>query len=74
VKYLLDGGLPADYFSQVQFSLYVTGFKFWHFLSYVPSMKPVYFKVGRDEAFLKALDVELLKFCSDLAAVVAKIK
>jgi hypothetical protein len=74
VKYLLEGGLPSDYFSQVQFSLYVTGFKVWHFLSYVPAMKPLYVKVTRDEKFLAALDVELMKFCSDLAAVVAKIK
>lgn len=74
VKYLLEGGLPSDYFGQVQFSLYVTGFKVWHFLSYVPAMKPLYVAVKRDEKFLVALDVELMKFCSDLAAVVAKIK
>jgi hypothetical protein len=37
-------------------------------------MKPLLIKVQRDETFLKALDVELMKFCSDLAAVVAKIK
>ena len=74
VKYLLDGGLPSDYFGQVQFSMYVTGFKVWNFLSYVPGMKPLMIKVKRDEKFIAALDAEMMKFCSELAAVVAKIK
>ena len=74
VKYLLDGELPAEYFGQVQFSLYVTGFDKWHFLSYVGGMKPLMLKIGRDEKFLKALDVELNRFCSDLADVVRRIK
>ena len=34
VRYLLDGVLPAQYVVQVQFSLWVTGFRRWHFLSY----------------------------------------
>lgn len=74
VKYLLDGDLPSEYFGQCQFSLYVTGFKIWNFLSYVPGMKPLSIKVKRDEKFIAALDTELQKFCSELAAVVAKIK
>ena len=74
VKYLLDGGLPADYFGQVQFSMYVTGFKVWNFLSFVPGMKPLMIKVKRDEKFIAALDAEMMKFCSELASVVAKIK
>jgi putative phage-type endonuclease len=74
VKYLLDGGLPSEYFGQVQFSLYVTGFDAWHFLSYVPAMRPVYLKVKRDEKFLVALDAELKQFILDLETVVNKIK
>ena len=74
VKYLLDGDLPSEYFGQIQFSLYVTGFKVWNFLSYVPCMKPLALKVKRDEKFLSALDVELNKFCDELETVVNKIK
>lgn len=74
VKYLLDGDLPAEYFGQVQFSLYVTGFKVWNFLSYVPCMKPLHVKVKRDEKFLAALDVELKKFINELEETVNKIK
>jgi len=74
VKYLLDNVLPADYFGQVQFSLYVTGFKIWNFFSYVPGMKPLLLRVKRDEKFLEILDVEIKKFCADLEAIVSKIK
>ena len=73
VKYLLDGGLPSEYFGQVQFSLYVTGFKVWRFLSYVPAMKPLVLTVKRDEKFLEALDKELKQFVLDLETIVKKI-
>lgn len=74
VKYLLDGGLPSEYFGQVQFSLYVTGFKVWNFLSYVPAMKPLIVKVKRDEGFLLCLGVEIKRFCEELESVVEKIR
>lgn len=74
VKYLLDEELPSEYFSQVQFSLHVTGFKFWEFLSYVPGIKPFIVRVPRDEKFLKMLSVELEVFCGELKDVIAKIR
>lgn len=74
VKYLLDGGLPSEYFGQVQMSLYVTGFPFWYFLSYVPNMKPLLLKVEPDPKYQEALDRELNAFCDDLEAVVKKLR
>lgn len=73
-KYLYDGGLPSEYFGQVHFSLYVTGFKVWHFLSYVAGMKPLYVEVKPDKKFIDALGAELEKFCAELEEVVNKIK
>lgn len=73
-KYLYNGGLPSEYFGQVQFSLLVTGFKVWHFLSYVPLMRPVYVKVERDKEFLAALKLELERFCDDLNQITERIK
>lgn len=74
VKYLLENKLPEDYSSQVQFSLYVTGFKFWDFLSYVPNMKPLLIKVKRNEKFISLLQAELKKFCDELKNIIKKIK
>lgn len=73
VKYLLDNTLPSDYFGQCQMSLYITGFKYWQFLSYVPLMKPLLIKVEPDKAYQKALQIELELFCDELDSVVKKI-
>lgn len=74
VKYLLDNALPSEYFQQVQFSMLVTGFKRWDFMSYCPGLKPLIIKVTRDERFLLALSDELNRFCQELEQIVKKIK
>lgn len=74
VKYLLDDKLPSDYFGQCQMSLYITGFKYWQFLSYVPGMKPLLIKVEPDKAYQKVLQVELEIFCDELETIVKKLR
>jgi len=74
VKYLLDGCLPSEYFSQVQFSLFVTGFPFWDFLSYVPTMRPLMIRVEPDAKFQAALKIELEKFIEELDETVNKLR
>lgn len=74
VKYLLEENLPEEYFAQVQGSLYITGFKVWHFLSYSPCMKPLHIQVKRDEKFISALHEELEKFCAELDTITEKIR
>ena len=73
VKYLLDGNLPSEYFSQIQFSLYVTEFECWDFMSYSPGLPPLIVRVQRDEEFIKALHKELLSFCDELEQTIKKI-
>ncbi len=36
VKYLLDGGVPDEYLTQIHMSMYVTGRPSWYFCSYRP--------------------------------------
>jgi len=74
VKYLLDGGLPSEYTGQIQFSLYVTGFKKWIFMSYTPGIKPLIIEVTRDEKYIKALEVELEIFCSKLEETMERLR
>jgi hypothetical protein len=74
VKNLLDGGVPSEYFSQIQFSLYVTGFKRWDFMTYSPALPVHIIKVERNEVFIKALKVELELFCRELAIVEEKLR
>jgi exodeoxyribonuclease (lambda-induced) len=53
IGYLSGGKLPDKYFQQIQFSLMVTGFQYWNFGSYHPSLPVFCTKVGRDEAFIE---------------------
>ncbi len=74
VKYLLGNKLPSDYFGQCQFSLYVTGFKFWVFMSYAPNMNPLTVRVERDEKYINILALELAIFCDELDIITEKLK
>ena len=74
VKRLIEGKLPTEYFSQVQFSLLVTGFEVWNFMSFCPDMPELILKVERDEKFIKKLHSELVAFCEELEEIVNKIK
>lgn len=59
-EYIERGVLPAEYRYQVQGQLFVTGFKYCHFMSYVPGMKPFIIEVLPDaelfELFGQRLD------------------
>uniref|UniRef100_A0A6M3JLJ6 Putative exonuclease n=1 Tax=viral metagenome TaxID=1070528 RepID=A0A6M3JLJ6_9ZZZZ len=74
VAYLLNGGLPSDYFCQVQGSLLVTGFDRWEFFTYSPRLDPFQLSVGRDEIFIQKLKEQLEKFCFELARIVRKLR
>ncbi len=72
--YLLDGGVPRQYLPQVHFSLYVTGRKWWHFLSYHPFLPKLLVRVERDETIIAAIDAALKPFLSDYDAAVARVR
>lgn len=49
VRYLIDGGLPAQYKPQVHWCLVVTGRKWWDFCSYSSGLPPVLVRVEPDD-------------------------
>lgn len=55
IGYLLAGKLPKQYVAQVQGSMFVTGFKTWHFFSYNRQLPPLHLVIQRDEEFQEAL-------------------
>lgn len=74
VKYLLNGQVPKDYLLQIHCALYVTGRKWWKFMSYHRRFPELVLTVERDEAiqakihhnltiFLEALDDQWEKLC-----------
>lgn len=75
VRYLLDGVVPTDYLAQVHGSMFVTGRKWWKFMSYARGFPPLIVHVDRDEkiqaAIREALDGLLKRFDESLAKIQA---
>ncbi len=68
VGYLLHGELPKDYVAQVQSSMFVTGFKQWHFFSYNRQFPPLHLVVERDQKFQEAIALAVESFLHVLQA------
>lgn len=62
LKYLLDGKLPADYAAQVHGSMYVTGRKFWKFVSYSRKFPALVLHIERDEKIQTSIGEALKSF------------
>lgn len=62
VKYLRAGEVPDDYMAQVHGSLYVSGRKRWHFVSYRRGFPKLVVTVERDEAIMAKIDAALKAF------------
>jgi hypothetical protein len=61
VRYLIDGGLPAEYVPQVHGNLIVSGRAWWDFLSYAPGLPPLRVRVTPNE-YTEALRTALDEF------------
>ena len=69
VGYLLKGVLPTDYVQQVQGSMYITGRKYWVFMSYYPGIHPLIIKIERDIEFQTKLGAALNIFNKELDSI-----
>lgn len=74
VRYLIEGVLPEDYRTQVHGSLYVTGRKWWKFVSYRRSFPPFVLTVRRDEAICAKIQEALTGFYKAYDDAMAKLK
>lgn len=71
IRYLLEGGVPAEYVIQVQANLWVTGYETWDFVSYCPEYQKqtlYLFTAARDEKLMKAFDEYIPQFVKTLKA------
>jgi len=73
VKYLLNGVVPTAYLAQVHGSLWVTGRKFWYFLSYSRQFPKLLIRVERDEAIMSAISRAIETYYKAFDAGLAKI-
>lgn len=71
IRYLLEGGVPAEYIVQVQANLWVTGYDTWDFVSYCPEYQKqtIYlYTAKRDEVLMKAFNKLIPQFLNTLRA------
>lgn len=76
LRYLMQGGVPKDYLAQVHGSMFVTGRRWWKFMSYSRQFEPLIVHVERDERIQAHLAVAiagyLARFDRELAAIAAR--
>ena len=66
LMYLSDGFCPKEYMLQVQGGLWVTGRKWWDFMSYHPQLPEFVVRCELDEAIQAALDKHMPVFLEEL--------
>lgn len=71
MRRLREGTLPAEFKWQVQGSMWVTGRKWWDFVSYAPGLRPLIVHVPRDEATIQIIAAAVMQFNNELAEIVA---
>lgn len=73
----LEGGMPAEHRAQVQGAMWVTGRKWWDFISFDPRMPPhlqLYIeRINRDDAYIAALADEVSRFLAEVAGMVERL-
>jgi hypothetical protein len=75
---LLAKAMPSQHMAQVQGSLWITGRKRWHFVSFDPRFPPhlrlFHCVIQRDEAYIAKLAAEVEKFLAEVAAAVKQLE
>jgi hypothetical protein len=66
--------LPSEHKAQVQGSLWVTGRKWWSFVSYSPDLPLMHVRVERDEEYIANLAKAVDAFTAELDATVASLR
>ena len=74
VQYLRTKKVPSIYIPQIQGCMWITGRKWWDFMSFHPMMKPVIIRVQRDEEFISKLNRLVIDACKTIERVVKEIE
>ena len=73
IGYLDNGTLPLIYKPQVQGCMWVTGRKWWDFMSYHPDLPPLIVRVFRDEEYINSMEKGIVKFSQDMLDLEKKL-
>lgn len=73
LKWLLNGGVPKEHLAQVHGSMFVTGRKWWEFLSYSRQFPALVVRVERDEEIQQRIAQALGIFLESFDSAKARI-
>lgn len=73
LRYLDAGKVPNEYLAQVHGSLFVSGRKTWHFLSYHRGLPPLHVVVNRDETIMAKIAAALADFYRKFDAALERL-
>lgn len=74
LRYWVDGILPKEHAAQVHGSMFVTGRKWWYFLSYSRQFPALLLRVERDEKIQQAIGEALDGFLRDYDELYEKLR
>lgn len=74
LKYLLSGVVPKDYLAQVHGGMYVTGRRWWKFMSYSRQFPPLLVHVDRDEGIMAKMGAVMKEVLVDFDAKLARVR
>lgn len=74
LRYWVEGVLPKEHAAQVHGSMYVTGRKFWHFLSYSRQFPAFLIRVERDEAIQESIHEAVTGFLHEYDELYERLK
>lgn len=74
IQYVCEGTLPNEYAAQVHGSMFVTGRKEWHFMSYHRKLPPLHLVVKRDEAIIEKIGKCLERFYKDFDEALERLR
>lgn len=74
----LDRGAPSpEHRAQLQGAMWVSGRKWWHFISFCPDLPPnlrmAAYEVPRDDGYIETLATEVLRFRGEVEALVQSL-
>lgn len=73
IEWTVKGVCPSKHFAQVQGCLYITGRKWWDFMSYHPQMNPFIVRVERDDEFIAKLAAEITAAVEEIKSEVKNL-
>lgn len=74
LRYWVEGVLPKEHAAQVHGSMYVTGRKWWYFLSYSRQFPALLVRIERDEEIQSKINEALSTFISEYDELYSRLK